>query len=70
MPSRTSIRENYFYDTAQWVGKFYHQHDLILFVFLGILSVVFLISVVMDGLNGNPFGNTILNLWNALLPTP
>ena len=70
MPSRTSTRENYFYDTAQWVGKFYHQHDLILFVFLGILSVVFLISVVMDGLNGNPFGNTILNLWNALLPTP
>ena len=70
MPSRTSIRENNFYDTAQWVGKFYHQHDLILFVFLGILSVVFLISLVMDGLNGNPFGNTILNLWNTLLPTP
>ena len=70
MPSRTSMRENYFYDTAQWVGKFYHQHDLILFVFLGILSVVFLISLVMDGLNGNPFGNTILNLWNTLLPPP
>jgi hypothetical protein len=70
MPSKTSMRESYFYGTAQWVGKFYHQHDLILFVFLGILSIVFLFSLVMDGLNGNPFGNTIQNLWDALLPTP
>lgn len=67
---KASGKENYFYDTAQWVGKFYHQHDLVLFVFLGILSVAFLMSLVMDGLSGSPFGNTILNLWNTLLPTP
>jgi len=70
MPPTTSIRENYFYDTAQWVGKFYHQHDVVLFVFLGILSVVFLISLVIDGLSGSPLGNTVRNLWNTLLPAP
>jgi len=69
-PSKIPIKKNSFYDTAQWVGKFYQQHDLVLFVFLGILSIVFLISLVMDGLNGNHFGNTIQNLWNTLLPTP
>jgi hypothetical protein len=70
MPSKTPIENNSFYITAQWVGKFYHQHDMVLFVFLGILSIVFLISLVMDGLRGDPFGNTIQNLWNALLPIP
>ncbi len=65
---KASHKENYFYDTAQWVGKFYHQHDLVLFVFLGILSIVFLVSLVMDGLSGGPFGNTIRNVWNTLLP--
>ncbi|HYA94183.1 MAG TPA: hypothetical protein VEK32_22055 [Thermodesulfobacteriota bacterium] len=65
---KTSIKENYFYNTAQWVGKFYHQHDLVLFVFLGILSIAFLISLVMDGLSGSPFGNTARDLWNTLLP--
>jgi len=67
-PSSPSIQENHFYDTAQWVGKFYHHHDLVLFVFLGILSIVFLVCLVMDGLSGSPFGNTIRNLWNTLLP--
>jgi hypothetical protein len=67
-PPNTSVKENYFYDTAQWVGKFYHQHDLILFVFLGMLSFVFLISLVMDGLSGSSFGNTVRNLWDMLLP--
>ncbi len=70
MPPTTSMKENYFYETAQWVGKFYHQHDLVLFVFLGILSVLFLISLVIDGLSGSPFGNTIRNLWNRCVPTP
>ncbi len=65
---KPSHKENDFYDTAQWVGKFYHQHDLVLFVFLGILSIVFLISLVMDGLSGSPFGNTVRNLWNTFLP--
>ena len=67
-PSKTPIEKNSFYATAQWVGKFYHHHDIVLFVFLGILSVAFLISLIVDGLGGMPFGNTVQNLRSALLP--
>ena len=67
-PSKTPTEKNSFHTTAQWVGKFYRNHDIILFVFLGILSIIFLISLVMDGLGEKPFGDTIQNLWNALLP--
>jgi len=63
-------KKNSFYDTAQWVGKFYHQHDLVLFIFLGILSIFFLITLAMDGLEGQPFGNTIQNFWISLFPLP
>ncbi len=67
-PSNPPFQENPFYRTAQWVGKFYHQHDLVLFVFLGILSILFLASLVRDGLSGTSFGSTVRNLWNLLLP--
>ena len=67
-PSKTPPEKNSFRDAAQWVGRFYHQHDVVLFIFLGILSITFLVSVVMDGLGGSPFGETIQNLWNTLLP--
>jgi hypothetical protein len=67
-PSKTPPETNSFQEAAQWVGKFYHQHDIVLFVFLIILSIAFLGSLVMDGLGGNPFGETIQNLWNTLLP--
>jgi hypothetical protein len=67
-PLNLSIRENHFYDTARRVGKFYQQHDLVLFVFLGILSIIFLISLGIDVLTGSPFGNTVRDLWNILLP--
>jgi hypothetical protein len=67
-PLNPSVQENHFYDTAQWVGKFYHWHDLVLFVFLGILSIAFLVSLVIDGLSGSPFGNTIRNLGDMILP--
>jgi len=67
-PSKTAIEKNSFYATAQWVGKFYHRHDMVLFVFLGLLSVAFLISLIVDGLGGMTFGNTVQNLWSALLP--
>jgi len=67
---KTPLEKNYFYLTAQWVGKFYHQHDIVLFIFLGILSVGFLISLAIDGVGGKPFGNTIQNLWNVLTPLP
>ncbi len=66
--SKTSHGKNSFYTTAQWVGKFYHNHDVVLFMFLGILSLVFLVTLVIDGFGGNPLGETIQNLWNTLLP--
>lgn len=69
-PSNPTSERNSFYATAQWVGKFYHYHDIALFLFLGILSIVFLISLVMDGLRENPLGETIQKLWNALLSLP
>jgi hypothetical protein len=69
-PSKTLPEKNSFQDAAQWVGKFYHRHDIVLFVFLGFLSFVFLVSVVMDGLGGNPLGETIQHLWNTLWPIP
>jgi hypothetical protein len=68
MPSNPPIRENHFYETAQWVGTFYHRHDLVLFVFVGILSIAFLISLVVDGLSGSPFGDTVRNLGDIILP--
>jgi hypothetical protein len=67
-PLKTLIEKNSFYATAQWVGKFYHHHDVVLFIFLGILSIVFLISLALDVLWEEPFGNTIQNLWNSLSP--
>jgi hypothetical protein len=67
-PSTLPPEKNSFQEAAQWVGKFYHQHDVALFAFLGILAVVFLISLVLDGLGGTPLGETIQNLWNTLLP--
>lgn len=69
-PSKTLPETNSFQDAAQWVGKFYHQHDIVLFLFLGLLSLAFLISIVRDGLGGNPLGRTIQNLWNTLWPIP
>ena len=68
--SKATAEKSSFSATAQWVGKFYHHHDIALFIFLGIISIVFLISLVMDGVEERPFGNTIQNLWNALLPLP
>src|SRR4030067_3679890 len=65
--SKTLTEKTSFYATAQWVGKFYHQHDIVLFVFLGILSVVFLISLALDGFWGQPFGSTIQDLWDIFL---
>ncbi len=68
--SKTPPKKNSFYITAQWVGKFYHHHDIFLFAFLGILSIVFLITLVLDGMGKKPFGETINHWWNALLQIP
>lgn len=51
-----------FHQTAQWVGKFYHYHDAVLFAFLIILAIMFVISLIMDGIANRPFGHTIQNL--------
>ena len=69
-PSKTPSEKNSFYTTSQWVGKFYHHHDIILFVFLGILSIFFLITLAIDGFGEKPFGDTIKNFWDALFPIP
>jgi hypothetical protein len=67
--SSMELYENtYFYQTAQWVGKFYHCHDMALFIFLAVLSIAFLISLVIDWAESKPFGDTIQNLFYALLP--
>jgi hypothetical protein len=62
--------KNSFQEAAQWVGKFYHLHDVVLFVFLTLLSLVFLASIGIDGLRGNSLGRTIQGLWNILWPSP
>lgn len=69
--SSVDFYENtHFYRTAQWVGKFYHCHDLVLFVFLALLSIVFVISLVADLIGHQPLGETFSNLFTLLLPPP
>ena len=67
---REPRQKNSFYFTAQWVGKYYRQHDLLLFIFLGILSIFFLITLGIDGFWGKPFGTTIQHFQNTLFPFP
>lgn len=59
-----------FYQTSQWVGKFYHYHDIVLFVFLTVTAIVFLISLIIDWSGNKPLGNMIQNLLNALFTFP
>ena len=56
-----------FYKTAQWVGKFYHYHDAVLFIFLILISLAFLISLSLDLMGNRPFGNTIRYLFGDLI---
>lgn len=56
-----------FYQTAQWVGKFYHYHDAVLFTFMVALSITFLISIIIDLLGSKSLGHTIQNLWGSLI---
>ena len=59
-----------FYQTTQWVGKFYHYHDIVLLAFLSLIAVVFLISLLVDWSGNKPLGNMIQNLLNILFPMP
>jgi len=54
-----------FGQTAQWVGKFYHYHDVVLFIFLSLVAIGFVFSLIMDGIRGKPWGQTVLDF---LLP--
>ena len=69
--SSMDLYENtYFYQTAQWVGKFYHCHDMALFVFLALLSIVFIISLILDLSGNGPIGNTMQSLLSSFIPLP
>ena len=59
-----------FYQTTQWVGKFYHYHDIVLFVFLTVTAIVFLITLIIDGLGSKTVGDTIQSLLKAFIPFP
>jgi len=59
-----------FYQTTQWVGKFYQYHDIVLFGFLTVTAIVFLITLVIDGLGSKPVGDTIQTLLKAFIPFP
>lgn len=50
-----------FHQTAQWVGRFYHYHDVGLFIFLTLVALGFVLSLIMDGLSGKPLGQTFFD---------
>jgi len=64
--SKEPGRKNSFYHTTQWVGKFYHYHDMILFAFLAAISIAFLVSLMADWLGSKPIGSTIQNLRDVI----
>jgi hypothetical protein len=59
------IETSSFYQTAQWVGKFYHYHDLVLFIFMAVLSMIFLTSLIIDWSRNRPIGDTMQDLLSA-----
>ncbi len=60
------VEKNHFYQTAQWVGKLYYYHDLFLLAFLGLVSLSFLLSIILDVMEGKPFGHTMQEFLNFL----
>lgn len=68
--SRQFYEGTSFHQTVQWVGKFYHYHDIVLFTFLTISSIVFIITLIIDWTGYKPFGNTVQNFWISLFPLP
>jgi hypothetical protein len=58
---------NLFYQTTQWVGKLYHTHDIVLLAFLTAISVLFLVSVIIDSIGNKPIGTTLQNLLDHLI---
>ncbi len=66
--SRQFYENTSFYQTAQWVGKFYHYHDIALFIFLSIIAILFLISLMIDGLRNRSIGDTLQILLKDFIP--
>jgi len=64
--SMSPFENTAFYLTTQWVGKFYHYHDVVLFIFLTIIAVVFLISLILDWSDQKPIGDTIQDIWDYI----
>lgn len=63
------IYENtFFFHTTQWVGKFYHYHDIALFLLLLAVCFLFLSALSVDWFEGEPLGNTFLKLAVSLFP--
>ena len=56
-----------FYQTTQWVGKFYHYHDIALFAFLVAISLALLITLMMDWAGAKPFGSSFQNIFDSLI---
>lgn len=57
-----------FYKTAQWVGSFYHYHDIAFFAFLILICLSFLISLATDLIGNRSIGNTMRNLLSSFIP--
>ncbi len=56
-----------FHQTAQWVGKLYHYHDWVFFLFLTLIALGFLLSLVWDGKDGRPLGQTFFDVFHHLM---
>jgi len=56
-----------FYQTAQRVGKFYHYHDIVLFIFLTISSIVFIIALIIDWTGCSPMGSAFQSIRDAFI---
>ncbi len=63
---RSILEKNHFYRTAQWVGKLYYYHDLFLLIFLGLISLAFIFSLLLDVKGDKPFGQTLQEFLNLL----
>lgn len=66
--SRHVEEKSSFFRASQWIGRFYHFHDIALLILLFMICIVCLILFAMDWSQGKPLGDTFQNLWQPLLP--
>ncbi|OGP61227.1 MAG: hypothetical protein A2162_04440 [Deltaproteobacteria bacterium RBG_13_52_11b] len=66
--SNHPYKNTYFFQTTQWVGRFYHYHDIALFIVLMVICFLFLGSLLVDWLEGELIGNSFLHLVISLVP--